>query len=101
MDMNLISYETVVKDLDAHPAKRIFWRSGWKWKGAGEGEVSRDPKDYPKRTLVCVDLRMQERMFASWKDALKAKFDWACVVQCDKNTDDEMHLNGLSVNDME
>ena len=39
MDMNLISYETVVKDLEAHPAKRIFWRSGWAWKGAGEGEV--------------------------------------------------------------
>ena len=37
MDMNLISYETVVKDLEAHPAKRIFWRSGWAWKGAGEG----------------------------------------------------------------
>ena len=45
MDMNLISYETVMKDLEAHPAKRIFWRSGWAWKGAGEGEVSRDPKD--------------------------------------------------------
>ena len=40
MDMNLISYETVVKDLEAHPAKRIFWRSGWAWKGAGEGEVA-------------------------------------------------------------
>jgi hypothetical protein len=51
MDMNLISYETVVKDLEAHPAKRIFWRSGWAWKGAGEGEVSRDPKDYPRRMV--------------------------------------------------
>ena len=33
MDMNLISYETVVKDLEAHPAKRIFWRSGWAFPG--------------------------------------------------------------------
>ena len=69
-------------------------RSGWAWKGAGEGEISRDPKDYPRRVL-CGPL------FASWKDDLKHKFDWACVVQCDKNTDEEIHLNGLSVNDME
>ena len=101
MDMNFISYETVVKDLEAHPNKLLFWRSGLAWKGAGEGEVSRAPKDYPKRTMVCIDLRMQERVFASWKDALKAKFDWSCVVKCDKNTDEEIHLNGLSVNDME
>ncbi len=94
MDMNLISYETVVKDLEVHPAKRIFWRSGWAWKGAGEGEISRDLKDYPRR-ILCGPI------FASWKDDLKHKFDWACVVECDKNTDEEIHLNGLSVNDMD
>ena len=99
--MNLISYETVVKDLDAHPEKRIFWRSGWAWKGAGEGEISRAAKDYPKRRAVCIGLRMTERVFASWKDVLKAKFEWACVVNLDANTDEAIHLNGLSVNDME
>ena len=101
MRMDLMSYESAVKDLEAHPAKRIFWRSGWAWKGAGEGEISRDPKDYPKRRNVCIDLRMSERVIASWKDELKAKFDWACVVNCDSNTDEAIHLNGLSVNDME
>ena len=101
MDMNLTSYESVVKDLEAHPAKRIFWRSGRARKGAGEGEISRDPQKYPQRRMVCIDLRMSERIIASWKDELKAKFDWACVVKCGMNTDEEIHLNGLSVNDME
>ena len=32
---------------------------------------------------------------------LKACFRWACVVELDANTDAEMHLNGLSCNDME
>ena len=98
---NYISYDKAVADLEAHPAKRIFWRSGWAWKGAGESEISRDPKDYPKTKMVCVDLRMSRRTMASWKDELKAKFDWACVVDLDRNDDGEMHLNGLSVNDME
>ena len=36
-----------------------------------------------------------------WRDELKACFRWACVVQMGANTDSEMHLNGLSCNDME
>ena len=99
--MNTISYEKAVADLEAHPAKRIFWRSGWAYRGAGESEISRKPGDYPKKRTVCIDLRMSERVIASWKDELKAKFDWACVVELDANTDAEMHLNGLSCNDME
>ena len=94
MDMNLVSYESVVKDLEAHPAKRIFWRSGWAWKGAGEGEISRDPKDYPMRSLG-------QKPMASWQEVLKRDFGWACVVNCDSNTDEAIHLNGLSVLDME
>lgn len=101
MGMNLISYDTVVADLEAHPQKKIYWRSGWGWKGAGEREISRDPKDYPIVKNVCIDLRMYRREIKSWKDELKAKFEWACVVDCSSNTDEEIHLNGLSVNDME
>ena len=75
--MDTVSYETVVADLEAHPAKRIFWRAGWAYRGAREREISRAPHE------------------------LKACFRWACVVELDANTDAEMHLNGLSCSDME
>ena len=35
--MNTISYEAVVADLEAHPKKRIFWRSGGRTEGRGSG----------------------------------------------------------------
>ncbi len=98
---NHISYEKAVADLEAHPEKRIFWRSGWAWKGASECEVSRDARDYPKTHMVCVDNRGSVRTMESWKDELKAKFDWACVVELDRNDEREMHLNGLSCLDLE
>ena len=43
--MNTISYEAAVADLEAHPAKRIFWRAGWAYRGAGEREISREPHE--------------------------------------------------------
>jgi len=94
MQINHMSYEAAVKDLEAHPQKKLFWRSGWAWKGASEYEISRDPKDYPMTELGVGKI-------ASWQDSLKRKYGWACVVECDKNTDEELHLNGLSELDME
>lgn len=100
MGDNFVSFKSVIEDLEKNPKKRIFWRSGFAWKGAGESEISRDHKDYPKTKSVNVNMRIQWRTINSWKDDLKAKFDWACVVEMDSNTDEEMHLNGLSENDM-
>ena len=37
--MNTISYDAAVADLEAHPKKRIFWRSGWAYRGAREREI--------------------------------------------------------------
>ena len=62
--------------------------------GSGRRRGQPRPQRLPRR-ILCGPL------FASWKDDLKHKFDWACVVECDKNTDEEIHLNGLSVNDMD
>jgi hypothetical protein len=101
MDMKHMSYEAAVADLEAHPEKRLFWRSGWAYRGATEYEVSRDPSKYPQTKMVCIDLRMSRRVIASWKDELKAKYEWACLVTCDRNDEREMHLNGLSCNDLE
>ena len=101
--MNTISYEAAVADLEAHPKKRIFWRSGWAYRGAREREISREPHE-PKTVLKndgSDGCRMVPMLIRDWKDELKACFRWACVVDLDANTDEEMHLNGLSCNDME
>ena len=99
--MKCISYDMVIADLDAHPEKRIFWRSGWAFRGASEYEVRRSDEGFPRIEAVCIDNRMCRRELKSWKDVLKVKFDWACVVTCDRNDDREIHLNGLSCLDME
>ena len=93
--MKHISYADVVKDLEAHPNKRLFWRAGYRFKGAGEREILRnaDAPCYPRR--ACNGM-----VIASWKDDLKKCYDWACLVECDGNSDEEMHLNGLSENDL-
>ena len=100
--MNTVSFDAVVADLEAHPAKRIFWRAGWAYRGAREREISRAPHE-PK-TVMKSDgsdgCRMVPTLIRDWKDELKACFRWACVVELDANTDAEMHLNGLSCNDM-
>ena len=93
-------YDEVVADLEAHPGKRLFWRSGYKHKGAMEREISRDPKDYPKHKTIWLRGMPEPPLLLSWKDALKAKFDWACVVELESDTGEEVHLQGLDANDM-
>ena len=101
--MNTISYEAAVADLEAHPKKRIFWRAGGAYRGAREREISREPHE-PKTVLKndgSDGCRMVPTLIRDWKDELASCFRWACVVDLDANTDEEMHLNGLSCNDME
>ena len=101
--MNTVSFESVVADLEAHPKKRIFWLSGGAYRGAREREISREMHD--PRTVLKNDgsagCRMVATLIRDWKDELRACFRWACVVEMDANTDEEMHLNGLSCGDME
>lgn len=84
MQLKHIKLEDVITDLEAHPDKRIFWRSGFRWKGARESEIARNQQPGTK----------------DWKEVLKDEYHWACVVECTENTDTEMHLNGFGECDM-
>jgi len=95
-----VEYEDVVADLEAHPNKRLFFRCGYRYKGGMEKEISRDPKDYPRWKTVCIGLRTHDRMMNSWKDELKASYEWACVVEIESDSDEELHLEGLNEGDM-
>lgn len=98
----MISYETVVADLEKHPNKRIFWRAGLAYRGATEREINREPHE-PKTVLKNDGSdggRMVPTLIRGWQDELKACFRWACIVDCRSNTEEEIHLNGYSANDM-
>jgi hypothetical protein len=75
-----VSYEEAIKMIEAAPNKRIMWAVGFEFKGGGK------PKEISRNS--------------QWKDALKNCFNWACIVEVDKNTDKEIVLHGYSVNDM-
>lgn len=75
-----VSYEEAIKMIEAAPNKRIMWAEGLNFRGGGKPrEISRN---------------------SQWKDELKRCFNWACIVDLDKNTDKEIFLHGYSVNDM-
>ena len=77
-----VSYEEAIKMIEETPNKRIMWAEGLNFKGGGKpNEISRNSIN-------------------DWKDKLKHCFRWACIVDVDKNTDEEIVLHGYSVNDM-
>lgn len=98
--MKHVEYEDIVADLEAHPDKRIFWRSGFAYKGGRVQEISRNPKDYPKYAGTWIRGFQEPPLLHSWKDDLKRKYDWACLVEIESESDKELHLQGLSENDM-
>ena len=71
---SMVSNDTVMKTIKEHPDYELYVRSGFSFRGAGEG-----------RTDI---------------EGVKRLLNWACVVDMDI-IDDEIHLNGFSVNDME
>lgn len=68
---------------EAHPDYKVFWKSGYAFRGAGEREIDTTAPDFMKK--------------------MESNFNWACVVDVDKDDPitKELHLNGLSVSDME
>ena len=68
---------------EAHPDYKVFWRSGYAFRSAGEREIDTIAPDFMEK--------------------MESNFNWACVVDVDKDDPitKELHLNGLSVSDME
>ena len=72
---------------------RVFWRSGFAYRGAGEREIKREGQ----RTILCPG----GFFLGTFDDELQLCFNWACaldmVIDHDKK---EIHINGFSENDM-
>ncbi len=68
---------------EAHPDYKVFWRSGYAFRDTGEREMDTTASDFMEK--------------------MESNFNWACIVDIDKDDPitKELHLNGLSVSDME
>ena len=80
--------------LKKHPDYRVFWRSGFAFRGAGESE---DDK-LPKKEYVWQEMRSRELTF---EERMQRRYDWSAAIDIDVDHDKkELHMNGFSVNDM-
>lgn len=80
--------------LDANPDYKVFWRSGFAFRGAGEVEIQRQGlrKIYhPGGSYM-----------GTFEDQMRQKYSWAAAIDIDiDNEKKEIHFNGFSELDME
>lgn len=79
--------------LAANPDYKVFWRSGFAFRGAGEGEVKREGS----RKIYCPG----GWYMGTFEDQMKQKYSWSAAIDIEIDHDKkEIHMNGFSENDM-
>ena len=80
--------------LNQYPNYKVFWRSGFAYKGASESEDNKQPKkEYIYQEGRSIETTFEERM--------QRRYNWSAAI--DINIDhnkQEIHFNGFSENDM-
>lgn len=98
MEKNIENYERVGSKkckevLAANPTYRVFWRSGFASRGAGEYEVER----IGIRKILCPG----GFLFGTFEDEMQYEYNWsACIDIKIDHEKEEIHMNGFSENDM-
>lgn len=68
--------------MSKYPDYKVFWQSGWGWKGASDMPLDKESPSFKKN--------------------MENKYKWAANISITVNHDKkELHFNGLSVSDME
>ena len=68
--------------LNKYPDYKLYWQSGWGFKGKREMEIDRNSP--------------------SFSDEMKNRYNWAANITITVNHEDKsLHFNGLSLSDME
>lgn len=79
--------------LAANPDYKVFWRSGFAFRGAGEGEV--------KREGLRKIYRPGGWYMGTFEDQMRQKYSWSAAIDIEIDHDKkEIHMNGFSENDM-
>lgn len=88
----LTGSDTCKRILGKHPDYRVFWRSGFAYRGAGESE---DDKSIRK------DFAPGGMKMMTFEERMQRRYDWAAAIDIEVNHEKkEIHFNGFSSNDL-
>lgn len=80
--------------LAKHPDYKVFWRSGFAFRGAGECEIKREGL---RKCYVGREFRE-----ATFEEQMQSHYNWAANISIDIDHEKkEIHLNGFSELDMD
>ena len=91
---DLVGSTTCKRVLREHPDYRVFWRAGFAYRGAGEVEDDKQPKE---------DYIWQERRrrVLTFEERMQRRYDWSAAIDIKVDHEKkEIHINGFSENDM-
>ena len=81
------------KVLSENPTYKLFWRSGFAYRGAEEVEIKREGL---RKTWIGREFRE-----ATFEEDMQSRYDWAVAIDITvDHTSKEIHMNGFSENDM-
>lgn len=81
------------KVLTENPDYKLFWRSGFTYRGAAKKEI---PRIGIRKTWIGREYRE-----ATFEEEMQAKYNWAAAIDIEVDHDNkEIYMNGFSENDM-
>ena len=91
---NLVNGKTCQEVLANYPDYKVFWRSGFAYRGASESEDDKQPQD----TYLYEEGRTRETTF---EERMQRRYNWSAVIDIKIDEEKkEIHFNGFSENDM-
>ena len=91
---NLVGQKECENVIAQYPDYRVFWRSGYAFRGAGESEDDKQPR-------VEYDWRYRAKVLLDFNQRMQRRYDWAAAIDIDIDHDKkEIHFNGFSCNDL-
>lgn len=90
----LVGGETCKEVLAKYPNYKVFWRSGFAYRGASESEDNKQLK----KEFIYQERRSRETTF---EERMQRRYSWSVAIDIDIDHEKkEIHFNGFSENDM-
>ena len=90
----LVGSKTCKEVLTKYPNYKVFWRSGFAYRGASENEDNKQLK----KEYIYQEGRSRETTF---EERMQKRYNWSAAIDIDIDHEKkEIHFNGFSENDM-
>lgn len=90
----LVGNKTCKEVLAKYPNYKVFWRSGFAYRGASESEDNKQPK----KEYIYQEGRSKETTF---EERMQRRYNWSAAIDIDIDHEKkEIHFNGFGENDM-